>query len=159
MKRMICVLLAALMLLSAGCGNGGTSQNGGSSGTPKTADGNEYDNSVVFVDGKLKGTDFNWQYFTAKIESGRGGEVTVAVTEKGKTRVFAISYDGSSFTLVEEETVCFYDHLVSFESGGRSFAVLTDDGELTADKLFGGKAPSSVDPGDSFADGIVIFAN
>lgn len=156
MKRILCAIFAAAMLFSVGCGKN-KDNSPANSGKTQTADGTNYDNTVTFVDGKLDGTDFNWQYFSAKVESGRGGEIGVVITENGTARTVGIRYDGKSFTVTDGEVVFFFDHLVSFEAAGRSFSVLTDDEGMTAEKFFGSASPSSLKVGDSNSNGFVVF--
>ena len=156
MKRVLCIVFAAMLLMAVGCGKG-KSQTSANSGNVQTADGKDYDDSVVFVDGKLTGSAFNWDYFYAKAASGRGGDVSLVITQNGKTRTVAVRFDGKSYTVTDGDVVVFFDHLVSFDASGRTFFVLTDDEGMTADKFFGNASPASCGAGDSPVGGFIVF--
>ena len=118
MKKCFLIMLSALLLLAAGCGKRVT---GSSSGTPdlhevQTADGKNYDNSVRFVDGELRGSSFNWDYFVTKADAGYAGDVKLVVTEGGADKIYEISYSGGSFSVSVDGALGIYSRLARFEA-------------------------------------------
>lgn len=172
MKKLTLIILAAALLLTAGCGKKGSGESGptptpGDAARPtqyvvQTADWDNYDNSVKFVDGKLAGSSFNWDYFYGKAKAGYAADLMISVSENGAERTLELSYANGTYSLSEEGSVGIFGRLAEFEaelsSGAEArFFVLTDAAELTASDYFGGAMPENAAPGFENAKGIVVF--
>ncbi|MCR5809567.1 MAG: hypothetical protein K6G56_08430 [Clostridiales bacterium] len=147
MKKIVCIILAALMALAfAGCRGNKSGDKNKPNVTPKPtariADGSGYDNSVTITDGIVERGDFNWRFFLSKIAANMNGSVTV----KAEGREYKIAFSAGSFSVDDGDAVSLYKHLLTFteelpegsEHASVEYAILTDDPEMTTERFFGG---------------------
>ena len=169
MKRIL-TLAAILLLVSAFCGCGRFSKPsndpGGAARTPLPSEGvlvpsrteaAGETNSVRFEDGKLAGSAFNWNYFSAKAAANLPAELKLITVEAGAEKSMDISFAGGAFTVKTEGGEQSYSHLVKLDSAEGVYWVLTEDGALTAEKFFAGVQPESC-IGLITENGVAIFA-
>lgn len=161
MKRTLCLLFAASLILAVGCGSTPKKPRVSYS-QPKIADGTDYDNSVVIENGALSGSAFNWEFFVKKASANLAAKVVIIVKNGDSSATYAISYSDRSYMLDDGVSVSVYKYLAVFEanlSGGTySVGVLSDKEGVTLEEFFGGSVPGEVSVGMSTDAGTVVFA-
>jgi hypothetical protein len=148
MKKVLCLIFAALLLAAAGC-SGGKGKSGASpSPTPasvnvptdvpdaysqtKTTPGPEstgkpigerdYGNAVVFENGRAVFGAFNWQYFCAKAGALMSAEIRLIELKEGAETIRTLSYEEGVFVIEGEGMRKSYKYFktanVSDDAGG-----------------------------------------
>ena len=172
MKKLFCLFAAAALILSCGCAKKTDPEASKPSPTPRTVsestkatvsatENRDYDNSVVFEDGKLVSGNFNWQYFSAKANAKISGWIEIVSREDGGDAAMRLEYLDGKFTLsgsAERSYNYLIEDTVSLAEGELTVAFLTDDPDMTAEALFGGAAPEKVAIGDAGA-GFIVYVN
>ena len=171
MKKYVCLLIAALMLLAVGCGKTDKPDTG-SNGDTKRIDGTaapdagqktdaEEEFSMKFDGLTLTAGDFNWQFFLAKVSANIDARIKVYANDSGDNPTFILTYTDGKYTVENASGTTSYANMVSFEhsslEGSYKITVLTNNKDMTADKFFG-VALANVSVGDTNPNGIIVYA-
>lgn len=165
MKRIVMVLTAALIcaaIVSAfGCAKKNDAPVPVVTEEPSKTDAPAYENIVEFENGVLKAGAFNWRYFIAKVDANMNAEVQLI--DRGAELVRRLSFDRSSFTLLEGENAKRFTILVretvQLPTGPARIAFLTNDPQLDAAGLYGGNVPDMPVIGAVGEAGFVVYVN
>ena len=165
------MLMAAVFVLS-GCGGKTPGKNNDTAAetvapTPQYADGTGYDNSVEVVDGSVKGTAFNWQFFLGKSGAGRQAEIKIISTNGGSSEEMTLSGGKGDFTLKRDSGELTYTYLLSFTAdfpasdkySMAEICVLTNDPGISLEQFFGGSVPENARIGDTNSVGVIVFTD
>lgn len=153
MKKTLCLIAAALMLIAAGCSkkpSGGTaaptvgaSQNPSitqDQGADPSQSGATYDRSkaVVFENGEVSGT-FNWDYFTAKAAAGIAGSVDIVRVDADGEKHWVLEFTGAGFKLTGEGIEAQFARMMTDTVGSgeetKVISILTSSQTLTVDEF------------------------
>lgn len=161
MKRFLIILLALAFVCGAfGCGKKAPADPKNTSAPTKEP---SFENVVEFEEGVLVGGSFNWRYFIAKVGAGMNAEIELVDKKGGEEIRRKLSFDRTSYTLLEGKDAVRYTRLVreivELPTGPARVAFLTNDPEADLAKLMGGavsELPLFGPLGDS---GFLVYVN
>lgn len=165
MKRFLIIILAAAMIAGAiACGKKAPEQTPDQkTPEPGKKDPTAYENVVEFETGVLKAGSFNWRYFLAKVDAGMNADVQLVDRTGGEEVRRKLSYDRTSYTLIEGENAKRYTRLVSenvpLPAGTARVAFLTNDPSADLAAIFGGSIPEEIKIGPVGEIAFIVYLN
>ena len=129
MKRVLCLIFAALLLASAGCAKSGNGKHGAAptqtptvvtvptdkpngetyakvtpapEATGQGSSAGELASSVVFEGGRVVSGAFNWEFFTAKAGASMAAEIDLVETRGGSSAVRRLSFEDGVYAIEGE---------------------------------------------------------